>query len=86
LVIRGEKAGQKLEYNAEIINRPYGNLGGTEYRTGVPAAIGIRMLGKRQITRKGAFSVENGIDPHIYFKELSRRDLYLDYTIKHRVS
>ena len=86
LVIKGEKAGQTVEYNAEVLSRPYKRLGGTEYRTGIPAAIGIRMLGKGQITRKGAFSVEHGIDPHIYFKELSRRDLYLDYTIKHRVS
>lgn len=83
LDIKGTKAGQKLEYRAEVMNYPYKDLGGTQYRTGIPAAIGVHMLGRGDIKQKGAFSPEVGINPDIYFKELGRRELYLYYTAKY---
>lgn len=85
LVIKGEKSGQKLEYIAEVFSRPYKDLGGTQHRTGIPAAIGVHMLGRGNITRKGAFSPEVGVNPDIYFKELARREIELSYSVKYYV-
>jgi saccharopine dehydrogenase-like NADP-dependent oxidoreductase len=83
LVIKGEKSGEKLEYTGEVFTGPYKNLSGTQHRTGIPAAIAVRMLGRGDITHKGAFSPEFGVDPKIYFRELERRQIPLYYTVRH---
>ena len=83
---RGEKDGQKLEYTAELFCGPYKELSGTQHRTGTSAAVGVRMLGRQQIKRKGAFTPEVGVDPEIFFKELARRELRVSYTVKHLVA
>jgi saccharopine dehydrogenase-like NADP-dependent oxidoreductase len=85
LIIRGESEGQKIEYTAEILSRPYKTLNGTQYRTGIPAAIGARLLARCEITRKGAFTPEYGINPAIYFSELKKRNLEMSYTVKYLV-
>jgi saccharopine dehydrogenase-like NADP-dependent oxidoreductase len=85
LEIKGEISGQKIEYIADVLNAPYKNLGGTQHRTGVPASIGVRMIGRGDITRKGCYSPDYGIEPKIYFRELSRREFEFSYTIKYRM-
>ena len=86
LTVIGDKAGQRLEFIAEMFNRPYKGLSGTQYRTGIPLAIGVRMLKRGQIQRKGAFPPELGINPEIFFKELARRDLHISYTVRYLVA
>jgi saccharopine dehydrogenase-like NADP-dependent oxidoreductase len=83
LVIKGEKSREKIEYTAEIFTKPYKNLNGTQHRTGIPAAVAARMMGWGNITQKGAFSPEVGVDPAIYFRELERRDIHLYYTVRY---
>ena len=85
LVIKGEKSGDKLEYIAEVLSRPYKEFGGWQGPTGIAAAIGVRMLLRRDIKRKGAFPPEVDVDPEIFFKELAKRELHLYYTVKHYV-
>ncbi len=85
LVIKGEKSGEKLEYTAEVLSRPYKEFGGWQGPTGIAAAIGIRMLLRGDIKRKGAFPAEIGVDAEIFFKELTRRDIHLSYSVKHYV-
>ena len=41
-------------------------LSGTQYRTGIPAAVAVRMIGRGEIAQKGAFSPEFGVDPAVY--------------------
>lgn len=86
LVVIGEKAGQKLEYTAEMFARPYKELSGTQHRTGIPAAVGVRMLRRGQIKRKGALTPEFGVEPEIFFRELARRELRVSYTVKHLIA
>jgi hypothetical protein len=44
-----------------------GGMGGA---TGVPQAIGLKMLAEGRITRTGVFSPEAGLDPDAFFDEL----------------
>jgi len=83
LVAIGEKDGQKVEYTADVFTCPYQNLNGTQHRTGIPPAVTVRMLGRGQIPRKGAFSPDVGVDPQIYFRELERREIRLYYTVRY---
>lgn len=47
---------------------PAGGMGGF---TGIPLAIGLAMLGKGLINRKGVFAPEDVIDPDAFFDELA---------------
>jgi len=85
LAVKGEKSGEKLEYLAEVLSRPYKGFAGWQGPTGIAAAIGVRMLLRGNINRKGAFPPEVGVDPEVFFKELARRDIHLYYSVKHYV-
>jgi len=85
LAVKGEKSGEKLEYIAEVVSRPYKGFSGWQGPTGIAPAIGVRMLLRGDINRKGAFPPEIGIDPEIFFKELAKRDIHLSYSVKHHV-
>ena len=85
LAVKGEKSGEKLEYIAEVLSRPYKGFGGWQGPTGIAASIGTRMLLRGDIKRKGAFPPEVGVDPEIFFKELARRDIHLYYSVRHTV-
>jgi saccharopine dehydrogenase-like NADP-dependent oxidoreductase len=85
LSIKGEKSGEKLEYMAEVLSHPYKRYAGWQGPTGISAAIGVRMLLRGDIKRKGAFPPEIGVDPDIFFTELAKRKIYLSYSIKHHV-
>jgi saccharopine dehydrogenase-like NADP-dependent oxidoreductase len=85
LEIKGEIDGQRLEYTGDVISRPYGNLGGTQQRTGMAAAIGVRMIGRGEISKKGCYSADYYVDPKIYFRELLKRNIEFSYTVRHFV-
>lgn len=85
LAVKGEKSGEKLEYIAEVLSRPYKGFAGWQGPTGIAAAIGVRMLLRGDINRKGAFPPEVGVDSEVFFKELTRRDIRLSYSVKHYV-
>lgn len=85
LAIKGEQSGGKLEYIAEVLSYPYKGFAGWQGPTGISAAIGVRMLLRGDISRKGAFPPEIGIDPEIFIAELAKRDIHLSYSIKHYV-
>jgi len=81
LVIEGEISGKKVKYIADVLQRPYRNLGGMQLLTGIPAAIGIHMVARGDITQKGCYSVtDDAVDAEIFFKELSRRECQISYT------
>lgn len=85
LKIKGKQSGQILEYTADVLSRPYKNLSGAQQRVGIPAAIGSRMIARNQITRKGCFTPDYGVDPKIYFRELAKRNIESSYTIKYLI-
>jgi len=82
-VIIGERNGEKLEYAVELFSRPYPGSTGVQHRTGHSPAIGARMISRGEISRRGVFPPEIGIDPEKFFRELARRGLEVYYTVKH---
>lgn len=80
VIVKGKKSGDKLEYKAELLNRPYKNLTGVQHRTGHSPAIGAHMLNKGQIKKRGVFPPEACIEPKIFFRELARRELEVSIT------
>jgi len=83
LEIRGKIAGQRIEYTADVLSTPYRNLGVTQHRTGIPAAIGVHMIARGSITSKGCYSPDYGVDPEVYFHELQRRRIQVSYSVKY---
>lgn len=83
VVVRGEKLNEKIEYTAEMVNRPYKDLTGVQHRTGHSPSIGARMLCKDQIKERGVFPPEVGIDTKTFFRELAKRELEIKYTAKY---
>jgi lysine 6-dehydrogenase len=78
-------SGVTFKFIAEVISHPYKNYAGWQGPTGIAAAIGVRMLLRGDINRKGAFPPEIGIDPDIFFEELAKRDIHLSYGVKYHV-
>ena len=86
LKIAGTIAGEKLEYIADVLSVPYKNYGVTQHRTGVPPVIGVQMIRKGEITQKGCYTADYGIDPKIYFSELTQRGFEPPlYTVRHLI-
>jgi saccharopine dehydrogenase-like NADP-dependent oxidoreductase len=85
LEIKGEISGQKMQYTADVLNSPYKNYGVAQHRTGIPAAIAVRMIRRGDITLKGCYPPDYGVDPKIYFKELARREIDFSYTVKYLI-
>jgi lysine 6-dehydrogenase len=85
LEITGEKDGQRLEYTADAFSSPYKGFVGTVQRTGCPPAIGAHMIRRGEIVQKGCYAPHIGIDPKKYFRELSKRNVELSYTVRYLV-
>jgi saccharopine dehydrogenase-like NADP-dependent oxidoreductase len=80
VIIKGEISGRKGEYVADVLQRPYRNLGAMQLITGIPAAIGIHMVARGDITQKGCYSTtDDAVDAEIFFGELSRRECQISY-------
>ncbi len=80
VIARGERAGESLEYTALLFNHPQKGLTGTQLRTGIPLSVGVRMLGRGEISRKGVFPPETAVAPKPFFKEIARRGLEIALT------
>ena len=78
-IARGEKGGEKLEYTALMLNRPYKGLTNAQHRTGHSPSIGARMLYKGEI-KKGVFPPEIGVELKPFFRELAKRELEIAVT------
>ncbi|HSW36533.1 MAG TPA: saccharopine dehydrogenase NADP-binding domain-containing protein [Candidatus Limnocylindrales bacterium] len=77
--VTGIKNGVETRYIVESIareNKAY-QCSSTELNTGVPPSIVAQMIASGQITRRGAFAAEMGVDPEIYFAELAKREMYV---------
>jgi saccharopine dehydrogenase-like NADP-dependent oxidoreductase len=64
---RGRKGGKETAVGVTVSAGVGGGMGGA---TGIPMAIGLKMLASGKITRKGAFAPEEVIDPDDFFNEL----------------
>lgn len=82
VIVRGEQAGVKREYTALMSNRPYQGLTNAQHRTSHSPSIGARMIVKGEITKKGVFPPEAGVAPEPFFRELARRELEIEVSVK----
>ena len=80
VVVKGIKGDEKTEYVAEMLNRPYRGLTNAQHRTGHSPTIAARMILRGQITKRGVFPPEMGIDTKLFFKELAKRELEIALT------
>lgn len=77
--VQGEKDGVETHYIIDSIareNHRY-ECSSTELNTGVPPSIVAQMIVKGEISRRGAYAAEMGVDPDLYFRELAKRDMYV---------
>ena len=65
---RGIKNDKPASVGSMILSAPKGGMAGA---TGVPLAVGVLLLEKNKINKKGVFSTEAAIDPNDFFKELA---------------
>ncbi len=75
----GTKDGKSVKYTVDSIareNKKF-NCSSTELNTGAPPSIVAQMIVRGDVTERGAFGAERGVNPEIFFKELSKRDMYV---------
>jgi saccharopine dehydrogenase-like NADP-dependent oxidoreductase len=65
---RGSHEGQTAAAAVMLLSAPPGGLGGT---TGIPLGVGVSMLLRGQIPRKGVFAPEAGVDPRQFLDRLA---------------
>jgi saccharopine dehydrogenase-like NADP-dependent oxidoreductase len=65
---RGRKGGKEQSIGASLTSAPARGMGGA---TGVPLAVGLRMLIDGQISAKGVHPPETCIDPNLFFDALA---------------
>jgi len=65
---KGRSKGKPASAGATISSAPPGSMGAM---TGIPMAIGLRMLAEGRIERRGVFAPEAVIDPDVFFDELA---------------
>jgi hypothetical protein len=64
----GTREGKPASVGATVLGMPSGGMGGS---TGVPMAVGLAMVARGAIDRRGAFAPESVIDPDAFFDELA---------------
>jgi len=65
---RGEKDGRPASAAVMITSAPPGGMGGV---TGVPLAVGLDLLGRGRLERRGVFAPEAVVDPSAFFEALA---------------
>lgn len=80
IVATGEANGQQLEITNQVVVKPYTRwgIGAGALDTGTPLAIAGRMLGRDEITRRGAFGPELCVPTDIFFREAARYDMNVE--------
>jgi len=84
----GTKDGKTVKYTVDSIARQNEKLkcSSTELNTGAPPSIVAQMIVRGDITERGAYGSERGVDPELYFSELSKRDMYVYVNMEYPVS
>jgi saccharopine dehydrogenase-like NADP-dependent oxidoreductase len=84
----GTKDGKVVKYTVDSIARQNERLkcSSTELNTGAPPSIVAQMIVRGDVTERGAFGAERGVDPEIFFKELAKRDMYVYVNQEYPVS
>jgi lysine 6-dehydrogenase len=75
IIGRGMRGNERLQITGTMMSYPYWGLTSAQHRTGHSPAIGARMIMRGDITKRGLFPPETGVDPSIFFKEIARREL-----------
>ncbi len=77
--VLGRKNGKEVKFIVDSIARESKrfNCSSTELNTGAPPSIVAQMIARGDVTERGAFGAEKGIDPEIYFAEMAKRDMYV---------
>ncbi len=80
IVATGAANGQQLEITNQVVVKPYTRwgIGAGALDTGTPLAIAGRMLGRGEITRRGAFGPELCVPTDIFFREAARYDMNVE--------
>ncbi len=84
IVATGEANGQQLEIINQVVVKPYvrWGIGAGALDTGTPLAIAGRMLGRGEITRRGAFGPELCVPTDIFFREVARYDMNVESDVR----
>ncbi len=84
----GTRDGKTIKYTVDSIARQNEKLkcSSTELNTGAPPSIVAQMIVRGDVTERGAFGSERGVDPEIYFAELANRDMYVYVNKEYPVS
>lgn len=84
IVATGAANGQQLEITNQVVAKPYTRwgIGAGALDTGTPLAIAGRMLGRGEITRRGAFGPELCVPTDIFFREAARYDMNVESDIR----
>ncbi len=80
IVATGAANGQQLEITNQVVVKPYTRwgIGAGALDTGTPLAIAGRMLGRGEITRRGAFGPELCVPTDTFFREAARYDMNVE--------
>jgi lysine 6-dehydrogenase len=76
--IYGQSDGIRVKRSYEMIETSKDGLSAMVRCTGYPAAIGLLMLAKRQLKKRGAVVQELALDPHQFLAELEKTGLKLN--------
>ncbi len=83
--VTGKKNGRRVEYVVDCIHGVHSRWG--EFcSTGVPPSIVAQMQAKEMIKQPGVWGPEQVIDPEYFFKELAKREMHVQVTIKEDLS
>jgi len=81
----GQKNGRKVEYVVDCILGAHSRWGEL-CSTGVPPSIVAQMQAKGMIKEPGVWGPEQVIDPEYFFKELAKREMRFQVTIKEELA
>lgn len=66
IVVKGVREGKRVTFTYDI-------AGAMAPGTGIPASIGIQMIGRGEIQAKGVLTPEGCVDPRLFFEEFKKR-------------
>jgi len=81
----GKKNGRRVEYVVDCIVEAHSRWGEL-CSTGVPPSIIAQMQAKGIVQEPGVWAPEQVIDPEYFFKELAKREMHVQVTIKEDLS
>ena len=86
VIVDGKKNGKNVQHILWAMYRPYKPWDDMDWTgTGMPPSIVAQMQGKGDINIPGVLPPEIAIDPIPYFKELAKRDIFINHEIKQQI-